>query len=66
LVTANESAVFAKSFFDPIVVEDGESNGSFSNPPCTDESDGFKIFCKSDDLLDEFVASETVPRRGGR
>jgi hypothetical protein len=66
LITAHESTVFTKSYFNPIVVEDGEGNGCFSNPPCTDESDGLEVIGKPNDLLNQVIASETVPRRRGR
>jgi hypothetical protein len=66
LITADKSTVFAKSSFDPIVVEDGEGDSCFPDPPCTDESDGFEVFSESGDLLDQLVTSETVSRRGWR
>ena len=66
LIAADESTVFAESFFDPTVVEDGEGNGCFPNPPYTNERDGFEVFGKSNDLLNQFIASETGPRRRGR
>ena len=66
LITADESTVPAKSFFDSIVVEDGEGDGGFPNPPCADEGDGFEVFSKSDDLVDQFITSKTIPWRRGR
>jgi hypothetical protein len=66
LVTTDKSAVLAKSSFDPTVVEDSESDRRFSDPPCTDESDGFEVFSESDDLLNQLVAPETVPWSRGR
>jgi hypothetical protein len=56
----------AKSIFNPIVVEDGESNGRLPDASCADESDGFEVFSEPDDLFNQFVTSETVPRRRGR
>ena len=66
LIAADESTVPAKPFLDPIVVKDGECDRRLSNPPCTNESDGFDTFSESNDLLDELAASETVPRRRRR
>jgi hypothetical protein len=66
LIAADESAVVAESIFDPIVVEGCESNGRLSDAPCADESDGLEVFSESDDLLNQLVTSETVPRRRGR
>ena len=66
LITADESAVHAKPFFDLFVVENSERNAGFPDPPCADESDGFKIFSESDDLLNQFIASETGPWGRGR
>jgi hypothetical protein len=43
---------------DAIVVEDSEGDGSLANSPGTDESDGSEAFCKTNNLLDPFVASE--------
>ena len=59
LVTADESAVIAEPVFNPIVVEDLECDGCFSNSACTDESDGLEVFGETDDRLDYFVASKT-------
>ena len=39
LIATDESSVLAKSLFDAIVVEDGEGDGCFPDPPCADESD---------------------------
>ena len=65
-IAADESTVPAESFFDPIVVEDFESNGCLPDPPCTDESDRLEVFSESDHLLNQLVASETAPRGRGR
>ena len=62
LIATDESTVLAEPCFDPIVLEGGKSDGCFPNPPCTDESDGFKVFGESDDLLDQLVTPETIPR----
>ena len=66
LVATDESTILAKSFPDPTVVEDGESNSCFTNPPCPNKSDGFEVFGESNDILDQLVASETVARRWWR
>ena len=66
LIKSDESTALAKSFFDSFVVEDSESNGGFPGPTCTDKSDRFEAFSQSDDLLDQVVASETVPRWRGK
>jgi hypothetical protein len=66
LVTPYESTVVAKSIFDPIVVEDCEGNRCLTDPSCADESDGFEAFNESDNLFDQLVTSETVPRSRGR
>ena len=47
------------------MVEDGQSDGRFPNPPWTNESDWGEIFCEADDLLNQVVASETDPRPWG-
>ena len=66
LVTSDEPTVVSKSFLDAIVVEDGESDGCFPDPPCADESDWSEMFCEADDVLNQLLASETGPRRRGR
>jgi hypothetical protein len=66
LITTDKPSVLAKSIFDPIVVEDSEGNRRFPDPPCTNESDGFDVFGESDNLLDQLVTPETVPRGRGR
>ena len=66
LIAANESTVLAKSFFNPIVMENCEGNRCLPYSPRTDESDGFEVFSESDDLLNQLVPSETIPWRWGR
>ena len=66
LITADKPPVLAKPFLDPIVVEDGQGNGCFPDPACTDESDWSEVFDKANDLLNQFVPSETGPRRRRR
>jgi hypothetical protein len=62
LIAADKPSVIAKSIFDPIVVEDGEGDRCFPNPPCTDESDGFEVFDESNNLLDQLLTPETAPQ----
>ena len=66
LVATDETAVVSKPCFDAIVVEDGQGNGRFSDPPWTDEGDWGQVFCEVDNLLDDIVATETGPWRRGR
>ena len=66
LVATDESTVVAKPFLDLIVVEDGQGNRRFPNPPWTDEGDWSRVFCEANDLLNELVAPEKIPRRRGR
>ena len=66
LVAADETTVVSKSFLEAIVVEDGQGNGRFPDPPWTDESDWGQVFCEADHLLDHFVTTETGPRWWGR
>ena len=39
LIATDKSAVGSKPFLDAVVVEHGQSDGCFPDPPCTDESD---------------------------
>ena len=52
LIATDESPVIAKFVLDAIMVENSERDGCFPNPPRTDESNGFQVFSKSDNLLD--------------
>ena len=61
-VATDESTVLAKPFLDPTVVEDSERNSCFPNSPRPNESNGFEVFGESDDLFDQLVTSEKVPR----
>jgi hypothetical protein len=65
-ITADEPPVFTKSFFNPIVVQDCEGDRCLPVAPWADESDKFEVFSEFDDLLNQIVASETVPRWRGR
>ena len=59
LVAADESTLVTETLLDAILMKDGESNGCFSDPPWTDESDWSEIFSEIDDLLDQLGTSET-------
>ena len=59
LVATDEPTVVSKPFLDPIVVEDGQSDGGFPDPSWTDESDWSEGFCEANDLLDQLVATKT-------
>ena len=52
LVTANEPTAVSEPLRDAIMVEDSKSNGCFSDPPWTNESDRSEVFSESDDLFD--------------
>ena len=66
LVATYESPVIAKPALDAVVVKDSEGNGCFPNPPCTDESKRVEVVSKTNDVLDQFIASETGPGWRGR
>ena len=59
LVAADESTLVTETLLDAILMEDGESDGCFSDPPWTDESDWGEFFSEIDDLLDQLATSET-------
>ena len=52
LVTADKSTVIFEPFPGTIIVEDGEGDGCFADPPWTGESDWGEAFCEIDDLVD--------------
>jgi hypothetical protein len=66
LIAANKSTVITKSLFDAIIVEDGEGDRSFPDPPCTNESDRFQISSEFNDLLNQLFTSEKGPWCRGR
>ena len=66
LVAADESTLVTEPLPDTIVMEDGESDGSFSNPPWTNESNWSEVFSEINDFFDQLVTSKTGPRRRGR
>jgi len=65
-VAMDKSAVVAKSFFDAVVVKDGEGDSGFPDSPCTNESNGLESVDEFNDLLDQGVASEKRLRCRGR
>ena len=65
-IATDESTVVTKSGLDTRVMEDGEGNRGFSDPPCAGESNRLEVFGEANDLLDYVVAAETDPRRRGR
>ena len=52
LITTDESPVIAVLVLNAMVMENSEGDGRFPNPPCTNESDGFKVFSETDNLFD--------------
>ena len=58
--------MITKSLFNVVVVEDTESNMCFPDTVRTDESDGFEVFSKLEDLPNQLIASETGTRPWGR
>jgi hypothetical protein len=57
-VATDETTIVTKSLLDAVVVEDSEGDGGLADSAGADESDGSEAFCKTNDLLDPFVASE--------
>ena len=66
LIATDESTLVTKMLLDAIVMEDDESDGSFSDSPWTDESDRSEVFSEIDDLFDQLGTSKTGPRWRGR
>jgi len=65
LVTTYEPTVVAKPPFDAVVVKDGQNDGRLADPAGTNKSNWGQVFCETDDLLDQLVASKEIPRRRG-
>ena len=65
-ITTDESTLVAKPLFDAMVMEDIHGDRSLPNPAGTDESEWGEVFCETDDLIDQLVASEENPRWPGR
>ena len=59
LVATDEPAAVSEPLFDAIVVEDGQSDRGFPNPPCTEESNWSEGFYEVNNSLDQLVASKT-------
>ena len=55
LVTTDEPLVVAKPLLDPIVVENGQSDGCFPNPTSANESDWMEIFSEINHLLNQLI-----------
>ena len=66
LVATDEPTVVSEPCLDAIVVEDSQSDGSFSNPPWTDESDWSEAVNEADNFLNQQVTPKTGPWRRGR
>ena len=66
LVTADEATVVTESLFDAVVVENGESDRRLPDPAGANESDRVEGACKTNDLLDQPIATKTSPWPGGR
>ena len=66
LVATDEPTIFSKPFLDAIIVENGQGNRGFPDPPWTDESDWCEVFSEINNLLDQPVTSKTSPRWRGR
>jgi hypothetical protein len=66
LVTAYETTVVSKTFSDAIVVKGGQGNRGLSDSAWTNESDGFEVFCKINNLLNQAITTETGPGWRGR
>ena len=41
------------------MVEDGQSNSRFPNPPWTNESNWGEVFCKANNLLNQLITPKT-------
>ena len=52
LVASDEPTVIAEMVLDAIVVEGREDDGGFPDPPWTDESDRFDVYCERNNFLD--------------
>ena len=60
-------SVVAESLSDAMVMEDSESDGRLADSTRASESDGCEVFGQTDNLVNQFVTSETGPwHRGGR
>lgn len=66
MVATYEPSAISKSRFDTIVVEDSQGYRRFPNSPRAYESHWGEVYCETNNLLDQFVASKTSPRRRWR
>ena len=66
LVAADEPPVVAKPLLNAIVVEDSQCDRCFANPTRTNKGDRIETFGEANDVFDEVIASETIPRWRGR
>lgn len=63
LATSDKAAIFAEPLLDALMMEDSESDGCLPDPASTNESDGRKAFCQTDNLLYQIFASKADPWR---
>jgi len=61
----DKPTVIAKSAFDAIVVEDGQSGGCLVSSASTNEGNWNEVLSEIDYLLDQLVASKEGPRWRG-
>ena len=66
LITPDEPTVSPKPLFDPIVVENGQSDGRLPDPTCTNQSGGFEAVYETKNLLDQLAAPKQCPLWWGR
>ena len=66
LVATDEPTMVSKPLPDAVMVEDGQSDGRFPDPPCANESDWNEAFCETNNLLDQLLTSKAGPWRRGR
>ena len=52
LIATDKPAVVPKTFLDPIVMEDGQSDRRLPDSPWADESDWSEVLCETNNLLD--------------
>ena len=58
LVAADEPAVVAETFFDTVVVEDGESDKRLADSTRTNESEWSQVFRQTDEIPDQLISSK--------
>ena len=66
LVASDESTILAEPLLDAIVMKNSQSDRRLADSASTDEGDWSQVFGETDDPFDQFVASETGPRRRWR